>query len=44
MNLLSIARSTISYWNNRTDPSLYEKFFYMVYNQYKAVFTKTLDL
>lgn len=44
MNLKSIARSTISYWNNKTNPSTYEKLFYTIYNQYKWVFWKKVDL
>ena len=44
MNLKSIARSTISYWNNKVDSSIYEKLFYMIQSQYKWVFWKTVDL
>jgi hypothetical protein len=41
MNLHSIARSTISYWNNKVDSSIYEKLFYNLYSKYKASFTWT---
>lgn len=44
MWLASIARSTISYWNNKVDSIIYEKLFYTIYNQYKWVFCKTVDL
>jgi Transposase DDE domain/Domain of unknown function (DUF4372) len=44
MGLQSIARSTISYWNNKVDSSIYERLFYTVYNQYKWVFWKSIDL
>ncbi len=44
MGVESIARSTISYWNNKIAPELYEKLFYRIYNEYKTTFTKKLDL
>jgi hypothetical protein len=44
MGVESIARSTISYWNNKVTPELYENLFYRIYNQYRTTFTKKLDL
>jgi hypothetical protein len=41
MWLKSIARSTISYWNNKTDSSIYEKLFYNLLEKYKLTFTWT---
>ena len=47
MWLQSIARSTISYKNNHTDSSLYEKLFYALYEKYSSCINKSsseLDL
>lgn len=37
----SIARSTISYRNNKTDSWLYEKLFYVLYDQHKKTLSKS---
>lgn len=41
IGLWSIARSTISYWNNKTDSSIYEKLFYNLYGKYRSTFIWT---
>ena len=33
-----VARSTISYWNNKTDSELFEKTFYAMFQKYKSAF------
>ncbi len=40
----SIARSTISYWNNKVNPDLYEQLFYCLYKQFKSSISKEIDL
>jgi Transposase DDE domain/Domain of unknown function (DUF4372) len=47
LNIDSIARSTISYRNNKDNNQLYEKLFYSLYEKYKSVLLKNsseLDL
>ena len=44
IGLKSTARSTISYRNNKVDPSIYEKLFYTIYKQYKSMFSSSIDL
>lgn len=37
LGIKSFARSTVSYWNNKTDSSLYEQLFYNLYESFKGV-------